>query len=469
MIAPIYQIILLTLLVFNSFCEASILPQFDLFFKNSQLIQTEKIKASFDRDGICTLSKSISSSIQNDSFQLPLLNILNNKDRSDLSAKMPEILKSFWNLRLHLRDEYSKLKFKNTEQKKACTVTLHQYLSYLRFTEESLILLLVKNKILPANANTYFSMKEPFKWKHSTFNNFMPGDILLSQGSNYAANFVSSVVIGTRSFSHLSMVVEDNQQLMIYEFLPSGVHKQTISEWLTDAGTRMAVYRFKDESLAQKAAQKTVQAVRNYETKYNSPFPYYFNEKNLDLSTNEPKGSIFCSGIVSWAFANTSLGKVIIPEQKSSYYSLIENIDIFKRLEIIDPTVFHPSDIEADTRFELIAESKAFKNIEPSHIKEAIFNLLANQLRNRSYVYNYNWKTFFKRYYAKARAYCCQSKWFDFSNYIPVDALESIVEMSEKVDYYYDKIEQKIKSHNLSDGALSLKQYENILAQITDS
>ncbi len=446
-------------------CLGSPADLFQSYIENIENIKNEKLKVTYSSNGICILSHSLSQSIEQDKLRLPPIDKLNNRDRLELNQSMPALLRSFWELRLNLRHQFMFLQNKEMNSEWKCTTTLHEYLNYLRFSEENLILLLVKKKILFGNSDLFFSKSEPYTWKSNNFVKIKAGDMLISQGTTFVSTYVSSMVFPARSFSHISFVVEDDKKLLVYDFFPSGVRILPLEQWLNDPGSRMAVYRAKDEQLALKVATRAVQIVNEYQNTKKTIFPYFYNDQSLDLTSDHPNGSLFCSGIAAWLFAKESNGAVILPKYKSKFYFL-DNADVLTRLGVNKQEVFHPSDLEADPNVELVAESRMYKYIKDSHVKESIFDLLALHLTNKTYVYSYNWKTFFQTYFIKLKTYCCYNGQTNFVNYIPASALESIVEISNKLDYYRDSLDEKIAQLKLSDKILSSKQYREILEKL---
>lgn len=461
----IKAILFSALLLYSINVSASIKDEFPPYIENIENIRKEKLKTTKSSDNKCILSQSLSKSIEQDKFRLPKLDNLSNRDRFELNNFTPALLRSFWDLRLNLRDQFTSLQLNGLKPDSNCYLTLHEYLNYLRFSEENLILFLVKKKIIFGNENTFFSKSEPYTWKSKKFGEFKPGDMLISQGSTFTSTYVSSMVYPARSFSHVSFVVEQDKKLMAYDFFPSGVRILPLEQWLKDPGSRMAVYRSKDEQLAQRVAARTVQVVQEFNKNHKTVFPYLYNDQSLDLNSEKPNGSLFCSGMLSWMFAKESEGKIILPWQKSKFYFL-DNADVLIRLGVKKQEFFHPSDLETDPNVDLVAESRMFNYIKDSHIKESIFDVLAIQLSNKSYVYNYSWKTFFKTYFIKLKTYCCDNNQSSFINYIPAAALESIVEISNTLDYYRNSLDERLEQLKLSDQALSSAQYREIIEKI---
>ncbi len=461
----IKAILFSALLLYSINVSASIKDEFAPYIENIENIRKEKLKTTKSSDNKCILSQSLSKSIEQDKFRLPKLDNLSNRDRFELNNFTPALLRSFWDLRLNLRDQFTSLQLNGLKPDSNCYLTLHEYLNYLRFSEENLILFLVKKKILFGNADIFFSKSEPYTWKSKKFAEFKPGDMLISQGSTNISPYISSMVFPARSFSHISIVVEQNTKLMTYDFFPSGVRILQMEQWLKNPGSRMAVYRAKDDRLAQKIASRTINVVQQFHKNHKAIFPYYFNDLLLNITSDAPNGTLFCSGIVAWAITQGSNGKIIFPWKKSKLYFL-DNADILLRLGVNKKDFFHPSDIETDPNVDLVAESRMFNFIRNSHTKESIFNALTLQLSNKSYVYNYSWKTFFQTYFIKLKTYCCDSNQSNFINFIPATALESIVEMNNTLDYYRNSLDAKLEQLKLSDQALSAAQYREIIEKI---
>jgi hypothetical protein len=446
--------------------SASPKDEFAPYIENIEKIRKEKLENNKSSDNKCILSQSLSKSIEQDKFRLPKLDNISNRDRFELNNFTPALLRSFWDLRLNLRDQFTSLQLNGLKPDSNCSLTLHQYLNYLRFSEENLILFLVKKKILFGNADTFFSKSEPYTWKSKKFAEFKPGDMIISQGTSFISTYVSSMVFPARSYSHISFVVEQDKKLMTYDFFPSGVRILPLEQWLKDPGSRMAVYRFKDERLAQRVVSRSVHAIQEFQKNHKTIFPYFYNDQSLDLTSEIPNGSLFCSGLISWAFAKETNGKIILPWKKSKFYFL-DNADVLLRLGVNKQEVFHPSDLEADPNVDLVAESRMFNYIKDSHVKESIFDLLAIQLSNKSYAYKYSWKTLFKTYFIKLKTYCCDNNQSIFINYIPATALESIVEISNTLDYYRNSLDEKLEQLKLSDQVLSSSQYNEIIKKIS--
>ena len=61
-----------------------------------------------------------------------------------------------------------------------------------------------------------------------------------------------------------------------------------------------------------------------------------------------------------------------------------------------------------------------------------------------------------------------QNHQYSFANYISAAALESIVEISNKLDYYRNSLEEKLEQLKISDQVLSSRQFYEILVNLPE-
>lgn len=426
------------------------LSNYDFFLSK---IESEKLAVHQSQtDNKCELSYSLEEVLQNDALKPPDVKKLSNKTRLKLIQDAPQILKRFWMIRLKYNKDFQLLN-QSLKLSEDCVQKMHEYLMYLRQSEELLMLFFIKHNVVDKNTQTFFTSPEPFSWS-TTPHPFQikAGDLILSRGVSFSSTYVAQMVSPARSFSHISFVAQDAGNLVIIDLFPSGAWIVKLEDWLKEDETRLAVYRHRDSKLAEKAAQEALQLVKDYQKNNNKNFPYHYNSNS---NSSEPDSSLFCTGLVSWGFYKASNGKGAIPKYGSFFYFL-ENSDVLKNLGVRNPHFFHPSDIETDPRFYLAAESRQTKNILESLRRDAIFLLLSEQLSQGKYQYKYNWITTFKTYFTKIKAFCCDNSYISYVNNIPTSALTSLVEINDKVE----NLDKKISSQPET---MTVRQYLQVL------
>jgi hypothetical protein len=443
------------------------MSEFDLpiYQQTLHLLENEKLAVHWLKttalpiSSKCVLSPVLEDSIEKDLLRPPRLSNLSIKNRLKLSVVGEKILNRFWLLRLRWQNDFRKLLSRDPNFSDLCAKRIHAYFMYLRYSEESLLLFLVELKILSKNRGSLFSSGAPYTlMEPGTTFQFQPGDVILSYSRDVTSPYASLAVLPARSLSHISLVAKRDGEIVVIDFYPPGAIETHLARWLNFDQTRLAVYRPVDRQLAERAAEIASNRISDYFKKNGKPLPFKF-------SVNSGSSSLLCSGFVASVFEEASANKILVPKFKSFIHAL-ENSDLLKRLGVENPLVFHPSDIEIDPRFNLVAESRQYAALSKAHRQFAIYNLLWDRIARRTYVYQYSWKTWAKTYYAKALAWCCNYGGSPNANDASPDAVQSIVEIIQQAELIDSKLTDKILREPLIPKYPSFKEYQQILNSI---
>lgn len=443
------------------------MSEFDLpiYQQTLQLLESERLSvhwletAALSDRPQCVLSPVLEDVIEKDLLRPPRLSNLSIKNRLKLSVVGEKILNRFWLLRLRWQNDFRKLLSRDPNFSDLCAKRIHAYLLYLRYSEESLLLFLVDQKILSKDRGSLFSSAAPYTLiEPGTTFQFQTGDVILSYSRDVTSPYASLAVLPARSLSHISLVAKHDGELVVIDFYPPGAIETRLGRWLSFDQTRLAVYRPIDRGLAERAAKIAINRISDYFKKNGKPLPFKF-------SVNSESSSLLCSGFIASVFEEASADKIQVPKFKSVVYAL-ENSDLLKRLGVVNPLVFHPSDIEVDPQFNLVAESRQYAAISQAHRQFAIYNLLWDRIARRTYEYQYSWKTWAKTYCAKALAWCCNYGGSPNANDVSADAVQSIVEITQQADFIDSKLAEKIFMESRFPKYPSFKEYQQILNSI---
>lgn len=200
--------------------------------------------------------------------------------------------------------------------------------------------------------------------------NLKSGDVILTRGNAFTSAAIANLGEYDTQFSHMSIVYRDNKdQLWTVEaHIEVGVFVRPLKDHIEDKNARTMVFRFDDEALAARAAQYIFYKVKKAsDTTGNIFYDFGFNQ--------DDSSQLFCSEVVSHAFAFASGGEVKIPYNRSRL--LQRKPQFVKMLGINVPTSFIPADIEIDPRFKIIAEwrdaNKIADNLQKDAIMQAVF------------------------------------------------------------------------------------------------
>ncbi len=195
---------------------------------------------------------------------------------------------------------------------------------------------------------------------------FKNGDIMITKGISFVSSTISELASPKSLFSHIVFVHVDEATKVvstIESYVGRGVSIFPIDEALKNENSRILVLRSKDEKLASDAANYMYNKITNLK-KDNKIVPYDYE---LDFSDNS---KMSCEEVAFDAYKQMSKGKVILPEIESDI--LLNDPKFLKRVGVKKGPMMVPTDMETDSRFEIVLDWTDYRVLRDSWRKDAL-------------------------------------------------------------------------------------------------
>lgn len=398
-----------TILVFHNFAIADQLIQLKSFVEKIDQIAEHSIELANQPLDSGTCFDKLTS------YQAELEKI--DPAQVQLSSSKVEVnatIAKLWTARLALRENFHQMFLKGQtssttpEQLRKCSNAVRSFFRIHRYIEDYLIELAykpkrfdektdVKNvKPLTAEAPELLLANGQTNWTVRS------GDIMISRGARITSAAIARISSPDSQFSHLAFVYvkgPDSEKtftvaqalvnpnvLVLEAHIELGSTIRTFAEYVADANSRTALFRYKDFAVARAAAEASYQHAINYrlqDFKAHPEFPLDDPNHNIpydfamDSATSE---KLFCSEVAQYGFKQ--LG-VQIPMFQSE---VGHNNDLIRRMGIKSNYIFAPGDIELDTRFEYLAEFRDMRKLFNIRIKDAVLVAVYDWMENKNYV-----------------------------------------------------------------------------------
>lgn len=210
------------------------------------------------------------------------------------------------------------------------------------------------------------------------------GDLLLSRGSAATSSAIARLADEDTQFSHVGMVYVDSKTgkgYTIEAHIELGVLATPIEKWFTDGKKRTVVYRYRDPTVAAEAGRKMYEYVTKYQKEHKGEnIPYDFGFDMYD------RKQIFCSEVVRVGYELGSGGSVKVPLFPAKLTP--KNRAFLDQLGIKQTESFIPADLEADPRFEVLAEWRNFGGLRESWVSDAITTKIYEWMENEGLKYD---------------------------------------------------------------------------------
>lgn len=201
---------------------------------------------------------------------------------------------------------------------------------------------------------------------------FKNGDIMITKGVSFVSSTISELATPKSLFSHIVFVHVDEKTkevTTIESYVGRGVSIFPIEEALKNENARILVLRAKDSEMASRAANYMYEKV----VKLKAQKKVILYDYKLNFSDNS---KLSCEEVAFDAFKTVSSGAVIIPEMES----MIELNDpkFLDRVGVKKGPMMVPTDMETDSRFEIVLDWTDYRVMRDSWRKDA---LLAEMFR----------------------------------------------------------------------------------------
>ncbi len=282
---------------------------------------------------------------------------------------------------------------------------------------------------------------------------FKNGDILITKGISFTSSTISEVVSSRALFSHIVFIHVDEKTEVVStmeSYIGYGVKIYSIEEALRNENARILVLRAKDQKTANNAANFMFEKITRLK-KDNKTIPYDYK---LDFSDNS---KLSCEEIAYDAFKYASNGQMILPENLSKVD--LEDTAFLDKIGITQGALMMPSDMEIDSRFDIVLDWRDYKIIRDSIRKDAVMGEMFHWMNEHHFRIHNNFKSIAARVVWSTRY--IPGLWYlmsvlsgipyDFQKDVPPEAittLESLKGIAGIILEFITKADEQFKDEN---------------------
>jgi hypothetical protein len=213
------------------------------------------------------------------------------------------------------------------------------------------------------------------------------GDVLISRGNAFVSGAIARLGDTDGNFSHVALVYTDPRTGEIFTVeahIEIGAVVAPIERYLTDGKSRSVVFRQKDPKLAAEAARIMFERVKKASASgKNVPYDFAMLMDGKDRAGRPADAELFCSEVASAGYALASGGRFQIPKYRTSFR--ITNGTFLKAIGIEAKESFAPSDMETESRFEIVAEWRNLRKTPRSRMTDAVITEIYAAMDEKGY------------------------------------------------------------------------------------
>jgi len=213
------------------------------------------------------------------------------------------------------------------------------------------------------------------------------GDVLMSRGDAFVSGAIARLGDTDGNFSHIALVYVDPQTREIHTVeahIEIGAVVAPLEKYLTDGKSRSVVLRQKDPRLAAEAARIMFERVKKASASgRNLPYDFAMLMEGKDRAGRPADASLFCSEVASVGYALASGGSFRIPRYRTGLRTT--NDAFLKAIGIEAKEIFAPSDMETDSRFEIVAEWRNLGKTQRSRMTDAVITQIYWAMDEKGY------------------------------------------------------------------------------------
>lgn len=195
---------------------------------------------------------------------------------------------------------------------------------------------------------------------------FKNGDIMITKGVSFVSSTISELATPKSLFSHIVFVHVDEKTkevTTIESYVGRGVSIFPIEEALKNENARILVLRAKDSEMASRAANYMYDKVAKLKAQ-NKVILYDYK---LNFSDNS---KLSCEEVAFDAFKSVSNGAIILPEMESMIE--LDDPKFLNRVGVKKGPMMVPTDMETDSRFEIVLDWTDYRVMRDSWRKDAL-------------------------------------------------------------------------------------------------
>jgi len=213
------------------------------------------------------------------------------------------------------------------------------------------------------------------------------GDVLISRGDAFVSGAIARLGDTDGNFSHAALVYMDPRTREIFTVeahIEIGAVVAPVEKYLTDGKSRSVVFRQKDPKLAAEAARVMFERVKKASASgRNLPYDFAMLMDGKDKAGQPADAALFCSEVVSVGYALASGGSFRIPKYRTDLR--MKNDAFRKAIGIEAKDSFAPSDMETESRFEIVAEWRNLGKTQRSRMTDAVITQIYAAMDEKGY------------------------------------------------------------------------------------
>lgn len=208
---------------------------------------------------------------------------------------------------------------------------------------------------------------------------FKNGDIVITKGVSFVSSTISELATPKSVYSHIVFVHVDEKTKVVTtleSYVGQGVSIFPIDVALKNENARILVLRAKDSALAAKAADYMMNKIKTLAAK-KIIIPYDYK---LDFTDNT---RLSCEELAYDSFKAASDGKFIIPEIESDIH--LKDEQFLKRVGVKSGPMMVPTDMETDSRFDIVLDWTDYRVMRDSWRKDAVLGSMFSWIDVHNY------------------------------------------------------------------------------------
>jgi hypothetical protein len=213
------------------------------------------------------------------------------------------------------------------------------------------------------------------------------GDVLISRGDAFVSGAIARLGDTDGNFSHVALVYvapRTGEIHTVEAHIEIGAVVAPLEKYLTDGKSRSVVLRQKDPRLAAEAARIMFERVKKASASgRNLPYDFAMLMEGKDRAGRPADASLFCSEVASVGYALASGGSFRIPRYRTGLRTT--NDAFLKAIGVEAKETFAPSDMETDSRFEIVAEWRNFGKTQRSRMTDAVITQIYGAMDEKGY------------------------------------------------------------------------------------
>jgi hypothetical protein len=235
------------------------------------------------------------------------------------------------------------------------------------------------------------------------------GDVLVTRGNAHTSSAIAQFGVENSPYSHNVLIYIDpvsGKKFGLQSLIEDGLVIHDLEKILNEGYGRVTLMRHPDAQLAHKAAsivyELAFQAMLERQKTGKTTMPYDFTMEIfkrdqtgkyiLDPVTGKKipdYSNVFCSKVIVLGFERASRGQ-FIPGKYWNRLPQQTNGEFLSMLGVTANDTFLPSDLEVDTRFDIVADWRDYRVTPDLRIRESVSYALFDWIENEGYRFRSN-------------------------------------------------------------------------------